>query len=88
MSEKKRIYKTKVTFGQYAKMCGVTIAAIKDRVARGTLEAEETTKTIIVRRIDIVKNPPQNKTNPTGPRGKYKPREPKESIQDVQSINQ
>jgi hypothetical protein len=88
MSEKKRLYRTKVTFGEYARLCGVSIAAIRDRVERGTLKVEETTKTIIVRRINIVENPPENKTNPTGPRGKYKPREPKESNQDAQSINQ
>jgi len=85
MAEKKRLYKTKVTFGEYAKLCNVSVQAIRDRVERGTLKCEETTKTVIVRRINLLENPPENKSNPTGPRGKYKPRE---SNPDVQSINQ
>jgi predicted DNA-binding protein YlxM (UPF0122 family) len=71
-----------VTIGAYAELCNVSRQAIMERINRGTLPVELREKTVIVKRIDLWENPPQNKSlNPSRPkRGPYKKKEKSQSI--------
>lgn len=71
-----------VTIGAYAELCKVSRQAIMERINRGTLPVDLREKTVIVKRIDLWENPPENKSlRPSRPkRGPYKKKEKSQSV--------